>query len=286
MTRSTDTSLARTAERALRFHQLHAGPRVLRLPNAWDAGSARVVAACGAPAIATSSAAVAWAQGFRDGDELPIPRLLDVVESIAASTDLPLSVDMESGYSDDPAEVARHAVALVERGVVGINIEDGSGEPRLLAEKITAIRDATRAQGVDFFVNARTDVWLRGLAPAGERVAEALRRAALYREAGATGLFPAGIVAADDIAAVVAGAGLPVNVLDRPDLPDGAALERLGVRRHSAGSALAQQLYGVLDAQTRGFLADGRLPAVGVPAMAYGTLNDAMPAAGTRGTRA
>lgn len=269
--------LAATADRARAFHALHAGPAVLRLPNAWDAGSARLVAHLGAPAIATSSAAVAWAQGLRDGDALPVPRLLSVVAAITEAIALPLSVDIEGGYSDDPAEVARLGRELVALGVVGVNLEDGRADPTLLANKIRALREASQAAGVDrFFINARTDVWLKGLVPVEARVDEALRRARLYAEAGASGLFPAGIADAAHIAAVVAGTTLPVNVLDRPDLPDAATLQRLGVRRHSAGSALAEQLYGVLAAQTRGFLADGRLPAVGVPALPYPEVNAVM----------
>jgi 2-methylisocitrate lyase-like PEP mutase family enzyme len=264
------------ADRARLFHTLHAGPAVLRLPNAWDAGSARLVAALGAPAIATSSAAVAWAQGYADGDQLPRGPLLAVIEAIAAATPLPLSVDFESGYSDDPSAVAALASELIARGVVGINIEDGSAPPALLADKIAAIRAVAAAADVDLFINARTDVWLRGLVPAAQRVDETLRRAALYRAAGASGLFPAGISAPDEIAAVVSGAGLPVNVLDRPTLPDAVALQRLGVRRHSAGSALFEQLFGTLAAMTRGFLADGRLPAAGPAPMGYGEINAVM----------
>jgi 2-methylisocitrate lyase-like PEP mutase family enzyme len=270
------TPSSSSSDRARHFHALHMGPAVLRLPNAWDAGSARLVASLGAPAVATSSAAVAWALGYPDGDQLPRGPLLAAVASIAAATALPLSVDFESGYADDPREVAALAGELIVRGVVGINIEDGSAEPALLADKIAAIRETASEAGVELFINARTDVWLKGLVPPERRVEEALRRAALYRAAGASGLFPAGIAAADDIAAVVAGAGLPLNVLARPDLPDADALQRLGVRRHSAGSALFEQLYGTLAAITRGFLADGTLPPAGPPPMGYGDINAVM----------
>jgi 2-methylisocitrate lyase-like PEP mutase family enzyme len=270
------TSTSTTADRARRFHALHAGPDLLLLANAWDAGSARLVVAQGGTAIATSSAAVAWAQGFPDGDALPTARLLQMVEAIVDAVDVPFTVDFESGYSDDPAAVARLAGELMARGVVGINIEDGAGEPALLARKIAAIRAEAARAGIDLFINARTDVWLRGLVAPEARATEALRRAALYREAGASGLFAAGVTTREDIAVVVQGTPLPVNVLARATLPDLATLRTLGVRRLSAGSAIAEQLGGVTACLARRFLQDGRVDPTGATALTYGDLNAVM----------
>src|SRR5262249_2800590 len=158
----------------------------------WDAGSARLVESLGARAIATTSAGVAWAHGYPDGDALPIARLLETVRAIARVVRVPLSVDVEGGYADDPSE---HIAALVGAGAVGINIEDGAAPPELLAKKIAQAKSAAARRGVDLFVNARTDVYLRGLVPEAERVRETLARAARYRDAGADGIFVPKVVA-------------------------------------------------------------------------------------------
>lgn len=267
-----------TADRARRFHALHRGPDVLRLCNVWDAGSARITAAQGAAALATSSASVAWSQGYPDGDALPVERLLETVEHITASSgDLPLTVDAESGYSDDPAQVARLAGELVARGAVGLNLEDGTGSPDLLAAKIAAIRAAADAAGIDrFYINARTDVWLHELAPKGERVAEALRRAKRYAAAGASGLFVPGVTDAQEIEAVVGGTPLPINVMAFPGVPDVPTLARLGVRRLSAGAMPGKIVAGVIAQLARGFHSTGTLDAAGASAMTWVELNALM----------
>ena len=189
---------ARNAEHAVAFRTLHA-QGVLRLANAWDAGSARLIESLGAPAIATTSAGVAWARGYVDGDALPMQCLLDTAKDIARVIRVPLTVDMESGYSDDPAVVADNVVRAAETGAVGINIEDGSGPPDALCAKLSRIRDALASRGLDVYINARTDVYLRALAPPDARVAMVLERAARYREAGADGLFVPGVTQADAI---------------------------------------------------------------------------------------
>ena len=137
------------------------------------------------------------------------------MRAIAEAVDLPLSVDVEGGYSDEPMRVGELVSAVVGAGAVGINIEDGGAAPALLCAKIAAAREAARRHDVELFINARTDVFLRGLAPAGERVAEVVRREALYRAAGANGIFVPGVVEAADIAGIVAGVKLPLNVMAR-----------------------------------------------------------------------
>ncbi len=272
-----DRSPAAVAALARHFHTLHAGPGLLRLPNAWDAGSARLVTAQGASAVATSSAAVAWAQGYGDGDKLPVARLLQVVEAITDACDnQPVTIDIESGYSDDPAAVAALAGQLMALGVVGINLEDGNGPADVLAAKIAAVRRVADGAAIDLFINARTDVWLRGTLPADARVDDALARAARYRDAGASGLFVPALVDPDGLARVVDGARLPVNVLAWTGLPDPAALERLGVRRLSAGSGLAEHANGLLAAMTRTFLREGRVDGGGVTPLSWSDLNGVM----------
>ena len=260
---------------ATRFHALHADG-LLRLPNAWDAGSARLAQAAGARAIATSSAAVAWAHGWPDGDLLPVELLLQTTRAVAGATDLPVTMDIEGGYSDEPARVGELVTVLIEAGAVGINIEDGSKDPALLCAKIAAARAAADKAGVALFVNARIDVWLRGLAPAGERVAETLARAARYRAAGANGLFAPGITDTDEIAALVAGTDLPVNVLAWTGLPDADRLQALGVRRLTAGSAISEAMHGHVLAMMREFVATGRVDTASSKPATYGEVQAMM----------
>lgn len=235
------------------FRQLHAGPDLLILANCWDAGTARLVAGLGARALATSSAAVAWSHGYPDGDRLPVELVLATTRAIARVVDVPLSVDCEGGYSDDPAAVADTVRAVVDAGAVGINLEDGRAAPALLAKKIERIK--ARAE---VFVNARTDVYLSNLVPPSEQLIETLQRAAVYREAGADGIFVPGVIEGHEMRTLAAEIGLPLNVLARPGVPARAELEKLGVRRLSAGSALAQAQWARTSALVRGFLADGR----------------------------
>ena len=254
------------------FRRLH-GNGLLLLANAWDAGTARLIESLGAKAIATTSAGVAWAHGFADGDHLPVPRLVATVADIVRAVRVPLSVDVEGGYSDDPATAAGTVMRVVQAGAAGINLEDGAGEPALLAAKIRAIRTACAAQGLDVFINARTDVYLRGLVVETARIDETLARAEAYHEAGADGLFVPGVVDADAIATLAARCGMPLNVMLRPQLQDLATLERLGVRRISTGSALAESMYGRLGAQVEEFLRDDRTALPDPRAMGYGAIN-------------
>ncbi len=251
------------------FRQLHHGPNPLLLVNCWDAGSARLLESLGAPAVATTSAGVAWAHGYPDGDALPVDRLIATVGAIARVIQVPLTVDMESGYSNDPVAVGDAVAALVDAGAVGINIEDGAGSPDLLAAKIAHAKQAAARRGVDLFVNARTDVYLRGLVPEGARAAETLVRAARYRDAGADGIFVPKLVAADAIREIASAAGLPLNVLAWPGLPPAAELAALGVRRLSIGSVLAQAAWARAAALAAEFLGDGRFEMLAEHAMPY-----------------
>ena len=254
------------------FRKLHDGSQLLHLPNAWDAGSARLFESLGAPAIATTSAGVAWAAGYADGGQMPVDVAIAVAANIARVLTVPLSVDFENGYADDPHAVARSVLRLIDAGVAGINLEDGNDAPQVLAAKVAAVKQLAAQDGKDIFINVRTDVYLKGLAPEGERVAEVLRRAAIYQAAGADGLFVAGIVKPDEIAAVVAGTGLPVNVMDWPGVPSAEVLRQLGVRRLSAGSGIPQALWAVAAGMGKDFLATGNAGPLVAQAMPYGDL--------------
>lgn len=256
------------------FHDLHRAG-LLILPNAWDAGSAAVMRSLGARAIATTSAGCAWSLGWPDGDVLPVERAVRMcADVVRAAQGLPVSVDFEGGYSDNPGDVAAHAAALVEAGAAGINIEDGGGEPGALAAKTEAIRAKV---GGELFINARCDVWLRGIGEAEERVDEALRRAAIYAGSGADGFFAPGLSEPAGIARLVSGTPLPVNLLALPGLPATAELERLGVRRLSAGSALASAAYGRVASLARSFLADGASEPLMEGGLPWSEMNALMP---------
>nr|WP_314642497.1 isocitrate lyase/phosphoenolpyruvate mutase family protein [uncultured Pseudomonas sp.] len=262
-----------------RFHQLHRDG-LLILTNVADATGARIVEQLGCKAVATSSAAVAWAHGYADGNALPLDRLISTVESIARVISVPLTVDIEAGYSDDLTRVAEVVDAVIAAGAVGINIEDGATAPELLARKIEVARQVAGRRKVKLFINARTDVYLRGLVPAEDRVAETLRRAALYQAAGADGLFAAGVTAEYEIAALCQGTPLPVNVLGLPGLPSPEALQALGVRRLSAGSGIAEFLYGAMASLAKGFLETGKLDSSHLKAFTYGEINALLKPAG------
>ncbi|HET6970041.1 MAG TPA: isocitrate lyase/phosphoenolpyruvate mutase family protein, partial [Phenylobacterium sp.] len=188
--------MSQTAKAEL-FHKLHQGPEVLVLANVWDAASAAVVADAGAKAIATSSAAVAWSHGQADGDILPVAKTCAMVSEVVAVTDLPVSTDFEGGFTDDLGELADNITRVIEAGAVGINFEDGARDPDLHARKIEAARAAADRAGVNLFINARTDVYLRRLAEGEAAEAEAIRRGRLYAGAGASGVFAPGAADAE-----------------------------------------------------------------------------------------
>jgi 2-methylisocitrate lyase-like PEP mutase family enzyme len=246
-------------ETAEPFHALHKD--FVILPNAWDAASARVIQDAGASAIATSSAAVAWAHGYADGHHFPPSRLVSAVEDIARAVSVPITADAEGGYSDDLSVVRDNIMALINAGAVGVNLEDGKGDHTLHLRKIEAARQAGEKAGVKLFINARTDVYLKRLVPAEAALEETLRRAAAIREAGADGLFtPA--AAAGDLAAIAEGARLPLNVMTIPGLPDAAALKALGVKRLSAATATFNAAYAGLREAVVDFLAAGNSDAL------------------------
>lgn len=259
------------------FRRLHSNAMPLRLANAWDAGSARLFENQGASAIATTSAGVAWALGYRDGRRVPIDEVVAAAARIARVLTVPVSIDIENGYSDDPKKVADNVKRLAALGVAGINIEDGSDSPSLLASKIEAIRNALSKVGADLFVNARCDTFLAGLVEKSTLVEESIARGKTYAQAGADGLFLPGIVQAQHISAVVGGVSLPLNVMAWPGLAEASKLGKMGVRRLSAGSAISQVLWGTAALLAREFLNSGRSDPLSEGSMPYGQLQELFP---------
>lgn len=219
------------------FRALHVPGDPLVLFNIWDAGSARAVADAGAKAIATGSYGVAESLGFKDGETVPLDLVLANLARIASVTDLPVTLDMEAGYGDTPAEIAASVGRARDAGAAGINIEDrlpGTSDPLPVAEAAARI---AAAAGTGVFVNARTDVYLgkmpEQLGPA--LVEQVLERARAYADAGASGLFVPFLGDHPSIAAICAGSPLPVNVLWGPGRGTRAELAALGVARISYG---------------------------------------------------
>lgn len=254
------------------FRSLHAGPSVFTLTNCWDAGSARILERCGAVAVATTSAGVAWSNGYGDGNRQPFAALLASVAAMKRVLTVPLTVDVEEGGANSPAEVAENMRRLMQLGTAGINLEDGRGSPEVLAEKIRHVRRAAAAEGVDFFINARTDVYLKQLAPEAQRLEEVLTRAQRYREAGADGLFVPR-AAISEVERITGSVGLPVNLLAGSEVPSLEELTRLGVRRLSSGSAFPEMVGGRLTAIAKHFLETGSLGARD-GSLTYAQLND------------
>ncbi|WGM37191.1 isocitrate lyase/phosphoenolpyruvate mutase family protein [Caulobacter sp. NIBR1757] len=239
------------------FHALHAGPDVLVLPNAWDAASAAMMQDAGAKAVATSSAAVAWARGYADGDNLPVPVLLDVIAGMARVLSTPLTADIEGGFTDDLETLTQTVEAVIQAGAVGINLEDGKRDPDLHARKIEAAREAGVRTGVELFINARIDVYLKGLAEGEAALTETLSRAQLYEQAGASGIFVPGPIDETLIGQLADGISLPLNIMGRAGAPKAARLADLGVRRLSSATGPFRAAYGVLNRTLAAFLESG-----------------------------
>lgn len=240
------------------FRLLHQNTAPLKLPNAWDAGSARLFESLGASSIGTTSAGMAWALGYPDGRILPAHEALGAVARMTRVLKVPLSVDIEHGFSDDPGVVATHVKQLIDVGVSGVNIEDGPDSPSLLAAKIEAIKTAAAHAGADIFVNARTDVLLAQLTVPAMLIEETTTRGALYASAGADGLFVPALHSADDITAIATEVSLPLNVLVWKGLAPASELGQLGVRRLSLGSAISQALWSRAAMLAQSFLEAGQ----------------------------
>ena len=246
------------SERSDIFAKLHEGPRLLILPNAWDPGSARIIEHAGAKAIATSSSACAWARGYPDGEALPAEEVLALIASIARSVSIPVSADIETAYAEDAGSAARFVERVLDAAAVGINIEDGVMPPDLLVRKIDAIRAMAARKNHRLWINARTDVYLKNLASGEAAFSETVARADRYGRAGADSIFVPGIADPALIERLVHNIPLPLNVLAWPNLPDASALEKLGVRRLSAGGGVARGALGYTHRLATDFLATGR----------------------------
>ena len=226
------------------FQQMHLGPEILIIANAWDAGSARVFEDAGIKAVGTGSAGVAFSHGFPDDEFIPRDVMLAAIKEIVAAVDVPVTADILTGLGDTTEKVVETIKEVIALGAVGVNIEDSSevgGPPHLLdaaqqAEKIRAVCDAVRDSGVPIVVNARTDSYWLKLGDDQERLRVSIERSNRYREAGAHCLFVPAAANRDTIKTLVKEIAGPVNILTVPGCPSIAELHTLGVRRVSEGS--------------------------------------------------
>jgi len=271
---------ASQAERARQFLALHDGRKTLLLPNAWDVASARIFEDADFPAIATSSAAVAFALGYPDGQKISRNEMLEAVRRIAEAVHVPVTADMEAGYGTTPEDIAETARQVIAAGAVGMNLEDAiDDKPDELAdlnlqkEKILAINEISARAGLAFVLNARTDVFLAGIGPAETRLARTLERLNAYRDAGAQCLFAPGVKDKDTIAQLLKGVRGPLNILATAGTPPLAELQTLGVARVSVGSGPMRATLGLVSRMARQFREEGIFSLMTEGAIAYADVN-------------
>lgn len=244
-----------TSEKAQAFHALHVRGRPFVLLNVWDAGSAAAVTAGGAPAIATGSWSVASANGYPDGEQLPLDLAVENARRIVAATALPVSIDIERGYGADANAVAATVERVIETGAIGCNLEDANPDGSLRdldaqVQRLRAARKAADAHASRFFINLRTDVFFRkGVPHDAAAVAYALERARAYADAGADGLFAPGLNDAALIEKLAAASPLPLNIMVMGATPPLDVLARCGVARVSHGPGPYAQAMQALQAQ-------------------------------------
>ncbi|MGH7667427.1 MAG: isocitrate lyase/PEP mutase family protein [Candidatus Dormibacteria bacterium] len=233
------------------LRSLHLGPEPLLLANVWDAASARLVEEAGFPVVATSSAAIASSLGVEDGDAMGADLAFAALARVVGAVTVPVTADLEAGYGLAAPELVER---LLEAGAVGCNLEDsdhhGSGllvDCDAQAARIAAVCESARSAGVAVVVNARTDVYVRQVGEPKDRLREAVHRGQKYLLAGAACVYPIGVTAESEIAALVEQMGGPVNVWLRSDAPPLATLRRLGVARISMAAGL--QRSGLAKAQ-------------------------------------
>jgi 2-methylisocitrate lyase-like PEP mutase family enzyme len=247
------TANLKLAKKADTLRALHSGADPLLLPNVWDAASARIIEDAGYPALATTSAGVAFTLGYPDGQKISRDEMLSVIARIASVVAVPVSADVEGGYGPRPEDSGATARALIEGGAVGLNLEDATGDPAnplfdlaLQLEKIRAVREASSALGVPLVLNARTDVYLWQVGKPETWYDQSVRRLSAYRDAGADCVFVPGLSDAATIGRIIADLRCPVNILAGPGSPSVPELKALGVARISLGSNPMRATLGVL----------------------------------------
>jgi 2-methylisocitrate lyase-like PEP mutase family enzyme len=240
-------------KKAEAFRAMHTDTGVVLLPNVWDVASARIIEEAGFQAVATTSAGIAFAQGFPDGQKIPAEQMIAAVVHIASAVGVPVTADVEAGYGQRPEDAGRTARGVIEAGAVGMNFEDATGdadhpltELTLQLERVRAIRETAHELGIPIVLNARTDVYLLQVGEPSGRYDEAVRRLAAFRDAGADCVFVPGVRDGETIGRFVADLKCPVNILGVPGSPSVLELVKLGVKRISLGSGPMRASLGFL----------------------------------------
>jgi 2-methylisocitrate lyase-like PEP mutase family enzyme len=240
-------------DKAVAFRQLHRGPAVLVLPNAWDVASARIFEEAGFPAIATTSAGIAFSLGYPDGQRISREEMMARIARIVRAVKAPVTADVEWGYGSTAEDVARTTREVIEAGAVGLNLEDAGGRAdqplttlEKALEKIRAVRETAAAMRVPIVVNARTEIYLLAGGNPDADYQEALRRLIAFRDAGADCVFAPGLKDAEAIGRLVQAVQCPLNILAVPGTPSIPELQKHGVARVSVGSGFMRATLGAL----------------------------------------
>ena len=262
-----------SASKADALRRLHVEGPMLVLPNAWDAGSARIFVEAGFPALATTSAGVAFSLGFPDGERISRDEMLAAVSRITRRIAVPITADMEAGYGLTPDAVAETVRRVIDAGAVGMNLEDRMEEKHLIdfglaVERVRVARQAADATGVRLVLNARTDAFEAPEIPRDKQLGEAVRRGNAFREAGADSVFVPFVGDTGTIEQLVQLIRAPVNILGTPNAPTLKELASLGVRRVTFGSAPMRATLGLVRRMAREWKEKGTygtLEAYGIP---------------------
>lgn len=265
--------------KAARFLDLHSRQDLFILPNAWDAASARIFEREGFQAIGTTSAGIAASLGYRDGQQIPIQEMMDSIRQIVSAVNLPVTADIEAGYSQSIEKILEVVNEVLKIGAVGINIEDSPGihgapisDIPSQAAKIKAIRDMVAAAGKTLVINARIDLFYLGIYDKQRATEETIERAHAYLKAGADCVFIFGITDQEILRKLVNAIPGPVNLLAGPGMPSVAALKEMGVRRLSTGSGPMRASLGTLVQISKELLQEGTYKSMTENAVPYGEL--------------
>jgi len=240
------------------FKKMHESDKLLFLPNAWDVLSALILEQSGFKAIGTTSWGVANAMGYADGEKIEFEQLLTLATQLISTVNIPVTVDIESGYSDNINIIADNVLKIADIGAVGINIEDSSKNNTSLinttkqCQILEKIRNVLDNNGYsDVFINARIDTYFQ----LDEPLIETKNRSKAYVESGANGIFVPGVFFNEDIKIIVDSIDAPLNVMSLPNLTDVALMEKLGVKRFSTGPAFSNTVINFIERTSKSLLA-------------------------------
>lgn len=261
----TNPAISAQKARALALRNAHLTGRPLLVGNAWDGASARILELAGFPAIGTTSAGIAFSRGYADGQQIPADLMVEAIAEICRVASVPVSADVEAGYGNSAEEIERITMAVIQAGAVGMNLEDGTGDPAkpltdlaLQLEKLKAAKRTAAKLGIDLVLNARTDAYLYP-GPEAQKFKETLRRSQAYLNAGADCIFIIGLLDTPTISSFLNQLRCPINILATAGGPTIKELQELGVARISFGSAPMRAALRLLQGIAIEILVEGTL---------------------------